>query len=147
VSGPPVLPVFDDESAPFWEGTRQGELRIQQCAETGRLIFPPRATSPFAPHVEPGWTAVSGRGRIWSFVVPHAPLMAQFTELAPYNVILVELDEDPRVRLVGNLVKRPDGDINELDPATIRIGARVRVVFERVDERITLPRWTLLEQA
>jgi len=144
MSAEPMLPVFDEESAPFWEGARRGELRIQQCAETGRLIFPPRPMSPWAPHTEPGWTTLSGRGRIWSFVVPHPPLMAQFTALAPYNVILVEIEEDPRVRLVGNLVAREGGAINELDPSSIEIGAAIRAVFERVDERITLPRWVLV---
>ncbi len=137
----PLLPPVDAESAPFWEGARRGELRVQRCAETGRLIFPPRARSPFAPHTAPGWTAVSGRGTIWSFVVPHPPLLPRFAELAPYNVILVALREDPSLRLIGNLVARAGGAINELDPAQIRIGAAVRVVFEPVSDAIHLPRW------
>jgi uncharacterized OB-fold protein len=148
MSSPPelLLPPVDAESAPFWEGTRQGELRMQQCARTGRLIFPPRARSPFAPHVPPVWTTVSGRGTIWSFVVPHPPLLPAYAELAPYNVILVALDEDPSVRLVGNLVARPGGAINEVDPHSIEIGARVRAVFERVTDEIHLPRWMLAEE-
>ena len=88
-------------------------------------------------------TRVSGRGSIWSFVVPHPPLLPQFTELAPYNVVAVALDEDPRVRLVGNLIAREGGAIDEVDPATIEIGALVRVVFERVTDEIHMPRWVL----
>ena len=88
---------------------RKGELRVQQCAETGRLIFPPRAMSPWAPHSEPVWTSVSGFGTVWSFAVPHPPLLPQFAELAPYNVIVVALDEDPTVRMVGNLVRSEGG--------------------------------------
>jgi uncharacterized OB-fold protein len=141
-----LLPPADAESAPFWEAARRGELHVQQCAATGRLIFPPRAMSPFAPHVPPAWTRVSGEGTIWSFVVPHPPLLPQFAALAPYNVILVALLEDPTLRLVGNLVARPGGGIDEVDPATIRIGARVRVVFERVTEEIHMPRWVLAEE-
>jgi uncharacterized OB-fold protein len=138
-----LLPAVDAENAPFWEGCRRGELRVQRCAESGRLIFPPRATSPFAPHREPGWTTVSGFGSIWSFAVPHPPLLPPFGELAPYNVILVALDEDPAIRLVGNLVARAGGSIGEPDPRAIEIGARVRVVFERVSDEICLPRWVL----
>jgi len=55
-------------------------------------------------------------------------------------VIVVALDEDPRLRMVGNLVAHPDGPINEVDPATIRIGDPVRVVFQRVED-VVLPRW------
>jgi uncharacterized OB-fold protein len=141
VSGELLLPAVDEVNEPFWEGARRGELRVQQCAETGRLIFPPRPMSPWSPHTEPTWTRVSGRGTIWSFVVPHPPLLPHFAALAPYNVILVALDEDPRVRLVGNLVTSAGGAINEVDPRGIGIGAPVRVVFERVSDEFQLPRW------
>jgi uncharacterized OB-fold protein len=140
-----LLPAVDEDAAPFWEGCRRGELRVQRCAGTGRLIFPPRPMSPWDPHREPTWTAVSGRGTIWSFVVPHPPLLPQFAERAPYNVIAVALDEDPAVRLIGNLVARAGGPIDEIDPRTIEIGARVRVVFERVSDAIHMPRWMLEE--
>ena len=136
-----LLPALGEDDGPFWEGARSGELRVQQCPATGRLLFPPRARSPWAPHAEPRWVAVSGRGSIWSFAVPHPPLLEPFAELAPYNVVLVALEEDPRVRLVGNLLARPGGALNELEPRSIEIGARVRVHFERVSEAIYLPRW------
>ncbi len=141
MSDEPLLPPIDAENEPFWDGCRRGELRVQRCADTGRLIFPPRATSPWGRHGEPEWTTVSGRGTIWSFVVPHPPLLPGFTELAPYNVIVVALDEDPRVRLVGNLVAGEGGAINEIDPTSIEIGAAVRVIFDRVSDEISLPRW------
>jgi uncharacterized OB-fold protein len=141
VSAEPLLPAVDVHAEPFWEGCRRGELRVQRCAATGRLLFPPRPMSPWAPHTPPEWTTVSGRGTIWSFVVPHPPLLPAFAALAPYNVIAVALDEDPRVRFVGNLVARAGGAINEIDPRSIEIGAPVRAVFERVSDEIHLPRW------
>ena len=138
-----LLPELDDDSRPFFEAALRGELCIPRCSATGRLVFPPRALSPFAPRAPLEWVTVSGRGTIWSFVVPHPPLLPWFAERAPYAVITVALDEDPRVRLVGNLVAREGGPIEEVDPATLRIGARVRVCFERVSEAIALPRWLL----
>ncbi len=86
------------------------------------------------------WEPTSGRGTIWSFIVPHPPLLPAYAELAPYNAIVVALTEDPTIRFVGNLVATPEGAINEIDPATIAIGEPVRVVFQVVDD-ITLPRW------
>lgn len=138
-----LLPAIDADSAPFFEGCREGVLRMQQCAQTGRLIFPPRPLSPWAPRAKPVWTDVSGRGTIWSFVVPHPPLLPPFAELAPYNVILVALAEDPTVRLTGNLIRHESDPIDSVDPSEIEIGAAVRVVFERMTDEISLPRWVL----
>ena len=68
-----------------------------------------------------------------------------YQALAPYNVVTVALDEDPQLRLVGNLVARPDGPINEVDPSTIRIGEPVRVAFQQIDD-VFLPRWMQTEK-
>lgn len=91
--------------------------------------------------METMWETVSGKGSIWSFVVAHPPLLPAYAALAPYNVVVVSLDEDPTLRLVGNLVSRPGAPINEVDPATICIGEPVRVVFDRVTDDVALPRW------
>jgi uncharacterized OB-fold protein len=142
-----LMPSIEESNAPFWEGCRIGELRMQRCSETHRLIFPPRSFSPWASkptEQPPEWIEVSGHGTIWSFVVPHPPLLPYYGQRAPYNVILVALEEDSDVRLVGNLVVRAGGEINEVDPKTIEIGAAVKVVFERIDEEIHIPRWVLI---
>src|SRR5215470_17486599 len=131
----PLLPPVDVDSRPFFEAAARGELWVPRCAATGRLVFPPRAFSPFAPGGALEWVRVSGRGSIWSFVVPHPPLLPWYAERAPYVVLAVALDEDPRVRVVGTIA--------DVDPKRARIGARVRVCFERVADGIALPRWVL----
>ena len=83
---------------------------------------------------------MSGLGKIWSFVIPHPPLLPAYSELAPYNAIVVALDENPSLRLVGNLIASPEGAINEVDPTSIEIGEPVQVVFQKVDD-VHLPRW------
>jgi hypothetical protein len=138
------LPATDDlQDAPFWQATLRGELAIQRCRQCGKLRFPPRPMCPACQSFDRTWKALSGRGRIWSVVIPHPPLLPSFAKLVPYNVIVVELDEDPTIRMVGNLVKSAQGGINEIDPHTIRIGAAVRVVFHRAAEDVMLPRWVL----
>lgn len=84
---------------------------------------------------------LSGRATVWSFVVSHPPLLPAYAALAPYNTVVVALDEDPSLRVVGNLVSEPGAPINSVDPATIEIGAPVRVVFDRVSDEFALPRW------
>ena len=136
-----VLPDLESEdSAEFWAGCARGELLVQACARCGRWRFPPRPMCPHCQSLEFTWTRTSGKGRVWSFVVPHPPLLPAYAELAPYNVVVVALEEDPAIRMVGNLVEDADGPINAVDPTTIEIGEPVRVVFARVED-VSLPRW------
>ncbi|MGW0862328.1 Zn-ribbon domain-containing OB-fold protein [Streptomyces sp. NPDC002611] len=133
-----LRPVTDPDGAPFWEYAARGELRVQGCVECGELRFPPRPCCPHCQSFEAEWRLVSGGGRVWSYVVPHPPLLPDYAELAPYNVVVVELDEAPRIRLVGNLVAEPGAAIDSVPTERLRIGARVRVVLGD-----GLPAWVL----
>lgn len=136
-----LLPHIDAVNEPFWRGCQAGVLRLQQCPVSGRLIFPPRPVNPWSPRDRAVWTTVSGRGTIWSVIEPHAPLMLDFTLLAPYNAIVVALAEDPTVRLIGNLVPAAGAPINAIAFEDIRIGTPVAVAFEYINEELSLPRW------
>ena len=141
MSGEILLPAIGEDEAPFWEAARQEELRIQRCASCERLRFPPRPMCPWCHSTESDWALMSGRGTIYSYVVPHPPLLPEFHDLAPYAVILVVLDEDPTIRLVGNLVNEAGDPINPVQPSSIEIGAAVRVVWNSVTDEIKMPRW------
>ena len=143
-----LLPIVDDPvSAPFWEGTAVGELRYQTCADCGRFRHPPRPMCPSCGSFDSSWEAMSGDGTVWSVAIPHPPLLPAYSAMAPYNVVVVALDDDPGIRLVGNVVAGPDADLDSVDPHSVQIGAPVRVVFPpAVDDGngpIVLPRWVL----
>jgi uncharacterized protein len=136
-----LLPdLADPTSNEFWLGCARGELLVQACGACGARRMPPRPMCPQCRSTAVSWEPTSGRGRVWSFIVAHPPLLPAFAAVAPYNAIVVELDEDPGIRFVGNLVASDDGEINEIDPATITIAEPVRVVFHRIED-VTLPRW------
>jgi uncharacterized OB-fold protein len=140
-----LLPELDEQSAPFFEYAAAGELRVQRCASCGTRRMPPRPMCSRCRSFDDEWELLSGRGTIWSFAVPHPPLLPAYSAMAPYNVIVVEVAEDPGIRLDGNLDETPDGPLDELDPSTIRIGEPVRAVFPPpIDDGrgpIVLPRW------
>ncbi|MET7308099.1 Zn-ribbon domain-containing OB-fold protein [Streptomyces sp. NPDC005134] len=140
-----LLPVVDEDGAPFWEYAARGELRVQACAapDCGRLRFPPRPCCPHCRSFESEWRAMSGRGRIWSYVVPHPPLLPAYAAQAPYNAVVVELADAPHIRLVGNVVSGPDAPLNSVDPGRLRIGASVKAVFAPVSPELTAVRWQL----
>jgi uncharacterized OB-fold protein len=136
-----LLPDLNDPiTKEFWLGCARGELLVQACSSCGIRRMPPRPMCPSCRSTDVRWEPTSGRGLVWSFIVPHPPLLPAFGEVAPYNSIVVEIEEDPSIRFAGNLVASPDGQINEIDPATITIGEPVRVVFHQIDD-VTLPRW------
>ncbi|GHJ30688.1 hypothetical protein TPA0910_51210 [Streptomyces hygroscopicus subsp. sporocinereus] len=136
-------PVPDEDGAPFFDYAARGELRVQSCAGCGEPRFPPRPCCPHCQSFDSLWKKMSGRGRIWSYVVPHPPLLPAYAAQAPYNVVLVELADAPRIRLVGNLVASADAALNSVAPERIRIGTPVKAAFHRTDHGLTVVRWLL----
>lgn len=132
-----LLPEPDEQSAPFWEGCLAGELRVQRCAQCDSPRMPPRPMCPHCGSFEHHWGATSGRGRIWSWVVPHPPLLPAYEELLPYVVAVVELEEDRAIRFVGMMR-------GITDPDAIAIGDPVTVTFDHRPEDIALPGWNLV---
>ncbi|ATO61968.1 Zn-ribbon domain-containing OB-fold protein [Mycobacterium avium] len=105
----------------FWNGLRENKLLIQRCSGCGKLRHPPR---PMCPHCRSlDWQAVesSGRGTVYSYVMPHEPKFPFFEY--PYIVVLVELEEG--VRLVSNLTG--------IDPAEVTPGLPVEVYYQTFD--------------
>ena len=139
-----LLPDLEEPTtAPFWEGCARGELLVQACGSCGKWRMPPRPMCPHCRSTDVHWERTSGRGRVWSFIVPHPPLLPAFSEQAPYNAIIVELEEDPEIRFGGNLVTDAQARIDSIDPATIQIGEPLSVVFHQIDD-VHLPRWVRL---
>jgi uncharacterized OB-fold protein len=137
-----ILPdVEHPEAAPFWAGCAVGELRVQACASCGRRRMPPRPMCPACRSFDDRWEVTSGRGRVWSVVIPHPPLLPAYGEQAPYNVVLVELDDDPSIRFVGNVVTAAGAGLDSVDPHDVAIGDAVRVVFSQIADDVWLPQW------
>ncbi len=139
-----LQPRTDESSEPFWRYCADGELRIQACNSCGRRRMPPRPMCPWCHSLETRWDLMSGAGRVWSFVIVHPPLLAAYAAIAPYNVVVVELDADPTIRLLGNLVTDPSGGWDAIDHDPIEIGEAVQVTFDAgstTSDDEPLPRW------
>ena len=140
-----LLPEWDEDSEPFFTSAAAGELRVQRCAACEARRMPPRPMCPRCRSFDADWELLSGRARIWSFAVPHPPLLPAYSAMAPYNVVVVEAHEDASIRFCGNLVVTADGPLDEIDPSTIAIGEPVHAVFPApVDDGagpVVFPRW------
>ncbi len=118
---PPPQPLPDADSAGFWQATANGELRLCRCTNCGHWHHPPlehcrRCAAPTA--FEP----VTGTGTIYTFIVQRQPAVVGYFDQVPYAVAIVELDQQPGLRLTGRVV---DVDIDE-----VRIGMRVAARIE-----------------
>lgn len=125
------LPAVTEDGAPYWEACRHGQLKLQRCGACGHVRFPPSVLCPRCLAEETQWVALSGRGTIYSFIIVHRPQHPAFFGDVPYNVAIVELDEG--VRLHTNIVDCRNEDL--------RIGLPVEVVFEKVNDEVTLPKF------
>ncbi|WP_221176876.1 bifunctional MaoC family dehydratase N-terminal/OB-fold nucleic acid binding domain-containing protein [Nocardioides pocheonensis] len=128
-----VRPQMNRDTQFFWEGTAAGELRIQKCNACGELRHPPGPMCPTCHAADRGYVVASGRGRVFSFLVHHAPQLPG-KEL-PATLALVELEEG--VRMVGEVLAGRE---------RIEIGTPVQVVFEKIDDDLTLAQWELVEE-
>lgn len=136
-----LTPSIDDEGRPFWEGAAAGELRVQACGSCDRLRFPPRPMCPWCRSTASTWRMVSGRGTLWSFIVPHPPLLAELADVGRFNIAVVTLAEDETIRLVGNVVAERDATLDSIDPAALAVGMPVVAAFPEVAPGVHLLRW------
>ena len=128
----PDYPLPDVEhpvTKPFWDGCRERRLLVQRDRETGAVHWPPKPAYWKGGRLE--WVQAAGTGSVFTFVVGYEPFLPAFRDLLPLAMVVVELDEGPR--LVGYMVG--------CRPEEVSIGLRVRVVFRPLTERVTLPVW------
>ncbi len=123
-----LLPRLDDAVRPFWTGGARGELTFWRCQSCGHYLHPPAPICPACLSRHLAAEAVSGRGTLVSFTVNHKQWNQ--TVPVPYVIALVELAEQPGLRVLANLTGA--------DPAALEIGTAVRVAFER-EEDVWLP--------
>jgi uncharacterized OB-fold protein len=125
----PLPDLADPIMRPFWDGARQGKLMLQRDRRTGITHWPPKPLYWAGGELE--WFEASGCGQVFTYVVAHEPFLPAFKHLLPLALVVVETEEG--ARLVGYMVN--------VEPAAVRFGMPVRVVFKRLTAEITLPVW------
>lgn len=106
----------------YWrDALAQGRLLLQRATGSGATFFPPRMIEPGTGETEIEWIEASGLGTVYSVT-----MVNQKPPAPPYNVVLVDLDEGPRV------MSRVEG------ASEVQIGLRVRARIDLADEPMLL---------
>ncbi len=125
-----ILPLPDEATEFYWQAASRRELAVQRCRACRTFVHPPRsecvkcASKDFAPE------RVSGRGTVYSFTISHHAAGGVKT---PFALVLVELVEQPGLRILANLLDCPHEQV--------RCGMPVEVAFEEVEGGVTLPQF------
>jgi len=91
------LPEPSEQVATFRAALAEGRLTFQRCHACGNAWLPPRDFCPACLAGTWGWEDASGRARVVSWVVYHRAYHPAFADRVPYNVVVAELEEGPRL--------------------------------------------------
>ena len=126
----PPVPVVDDvDTGGFFEAARRHELAVRMCNGCDAVLHVPVAYCHRCGSWDTRWQTVAGRGRLHSWTVVAHQVHPAYP--VPYTVLLVDLEEHPGVRLVGQLPGRP----------ALRAGQPMEVWFDDIGDDVILPQW------
>ena len=133
-----LLPVDDDlDTGGFFDAARRGELVVRRCNGCDAVLHLPRMYCRHCRRWDGRWAQVNGRASLYSWTVVTHQVHPAYP--VPYTVILVDLDDHPGTRLVGQLAGTP----------MLEAGMPLEVWFEQAGEvdgrSVVLPQWRLTE--
>ena len=127
---PKPIPSPTDATQAFWSGCAENVLRLRSCPRCNKRLAPTRAVCACG-NSELPWVDTSGQGRIFSYTVVHRAPDPAFRPEVPYVIAIVELDEG--AKLMSNIIG--------CSPADVRVGMKVRAVFDQVAPGIGVPKF------
>ena len=131
-TGRKPLPNPTPETQPFWDGCKEHRLVLPRCRHCDKFHYYPRAHCPHCWSRDLDWVQVSGKGKLYSYLINHRPAPG-FEDDAPYSIAVVELEEGPR--MLTNIVEVAQ------TPEELKLDMPVEVVFDDASDSVTLPKF------
>ena len=121
------MPQFPEpDTQPFWDATKNSELKYQQCNTCNEVVFYPRGMCTNCGSSDLAWKTSKGEGTVYTYSVVRQNRSPAFSGLGAYALAYIDLDEG--FRMLSNVVGigKPLTDV--------KIGQRVKVQFEKQDD-------------
>jgi uncharacterized OB-fold protein len=115
----------------YWDAIAEERLCLLRCQSCGHFVHPPRPICNRCLSQDLAPEEISGGGSLYSYSVVVQAGHPYFADKVPYVIGVVEIDEEPGVRVATNIVGCAEGDL--------RCGMPVSVEFWRVTPTLTLP--------
>ncbi len=114
---------------PFFDGARQGKLRLQVCADCGTWAYPLVNICSHCGGTRMEWRDASGKGTVYAHGRLARPYHARHQDRLP--LILAQIDIAEGVRIYSNVV--------DIEADALRAGDAVEVAFETFADGGVLP--------
>jgi uncharacterized OB-fold protein len=124
-----LRPEPNADTEPYWNGLNERRLRLQRCADCGKVRHYPRPMCDACYSLQVEWFDASGRGHVHSWTVTHHAFHPGFRPDLPYTLVTVDLVEGVRM----------NAQLRRLAPGELRIGMPLKVDYELATEGLTLP--------
>ncbi|URM93917.1 OB-fold domain-containing protein [Actinomadura madurae] len=125
----------DGWTEPFWLATREHRLTIPKCADCDTFRFPPGPFCHVCRHQEVEQVEISGAGTVYTYTVVRHAVVPALAGSVPYVIAVLEFDDAPGIRMIANIV--------ESDVDAVRVGSRVQLAWDDIDDEVTVPRFRL----
>jgi uncharacterized OB-fold protein len=125
------VPAPDADSAALWRGLRDGVLLLQHCGDCAHVQYYQQAICRECGGGNLSHRPASGRGKVHSFSVVHRAPGPAFKADLPYAVLLIDLEEGPR------MISTYTGG----EPEDVTFDMDVVLVCEPISEDVMLPRF------
>ena len=128
-------PYADETTQPFWDAALEGRLIVPRCEACSTFVLPPQ---PFCFECRGKafeWTDLPGTGTVYSYTVVTHGLSPALKQVVPYVSAVIDLDgtQGAGARMLAN--------VTDCDPASIKIGTKVRIWFDKISDTLALPRF------
>jgi hypothetical protein len=110
----------NEATLPFFEGAKQGVLRLQTCDDCGKWMYPIKKRCQQCGSDALAWKDASGKGTVYAHAKLHRQYHPRHEDKLPIVIAWIDLEEG--VRMPGNIV--------DSEEEAIKAGRHVEVTFE-----------------
>ncbi|ARF15988.1 Zn-ribbon domain-containing OB-fold protein [Sporosarcina ureae] len=129
------IPLKDLDNAPYWDAADQHQLALQKCDDCQAYSQPPGPTCAKCGSANVRFEQLGDdiTATVYSYVVSYRPFLPGFQDELPTIIALGQLDQVPEVKIMGNILKCEEKDL--------QIGMPIRMTWVDITEDRALPQW------
>ncbi|WP_019240965.1 MULTISPECIES: Zn-ribbon domain-containing OB-fold protein [Bacillus] len=129
------IPVKTPDNQPYWDAADRHELVLQKCETCQSYNHPPGPACAKCGSTELSWESQGSdiKGTLYSYVVSYRPFLPGFQDDLPTIIAVVQLDNLPEVKIIGNVL--------ECSPQELQVGMPVKMIWQDITEDRALPQW------